>query len=688
MKFFMELFKRVGALAFALLTLLGAVTGAFAADVEDATIDMSRTGSITVYKYDFTNAEKDGVWDSSYVSTGVYDANVNQTLGGTTPKGADSLAQTQGNGDTSNGYAIKNVEFTYLKVGDFRTWSELDASGVNHIELLYGIASDSKLPAAIGLSTSQRVTDADDTVNGKTMYYYRSSVLQKALSDALEANATTVKNALESYIASNGGTAMPETDSDGKTEVSGLPLGLYLVVETKVPEYVTDTTEPFFVTLPMTSVNGNNASDGGEEWLYDLTLYPKNMTGNPTLEKTVREAAIDTGKNTGTDSITDGYKHTATGSAGDVMEYQIISTLPTITSSSTYLSEYTFEDKLAKGLTYNRDVTIEFFSDEACTESIAVWHADDSPEKFKVTYGTDSETGKSVMTIAMTETGLNEMNTSKAVYNTDGAVNSGYSKCTLRITYSASVKSTADLVCGESGNTNTVKLTWARSNPTTDDILIDDCHVLSFILDLTKQFVDDNGDFAKVNFLLHNDTDNYYVTANFNSTEGVYYVTGHVEGEENATVFVPTDSGKIIVKGLEDDTYTLTETQTDNGYSLLKDDVEIIITAEESDELCSVYDDDILGLVQNDPRYTDTQKHLEHKLLTASATVDGNEVTMGDDNGSVHASVLLTIVNDIVFNLPRTGSYGNWMFPVIGLSAAFAAAGIVFLIIRKGKKSY
>ena len=48
---------------------------------------------------------------------------------------------------------------------------------------------------------------------------------------------------------------------------------------------VIDTTAPFFVSLPMTSVDGNNATDGGTRWMYDVTLYPKNLTGIPTLEK-------------------------------------------------------------------------------------------------------------------------------------------------------------------------------------------------------------------------------------------------------------------------------------------------------------------------------------------------------------------------------------------------------------------
>ena len=46
----------------------------------------------------------------------------------------------------------------------------------------------------------------------------------------------------------------------------------------------------------------------------------------------------------------DGYAHTGTASAGDVIDYQIISTLPSITSESTYLTCYTFVDTLSSGL--------------------------------------------------------------------------------------------------------------------------------------------------------------------------------------------------------------------------------------------------------------------------------------------------------------------------------------------------
>ena len=116
-------------------------TAALAAPVPDATIDTSRTGSLDIYKYDFTNAAKDGVWDSSYVSTGVYDQTVNDTQGGTVPAGDTDNTSDLGNGEQSYGYAIKGVEFTYLRVADICQFTESSADGStsNHVEVLYGI---------------------------------------------------------------------------------------------------------------------------------------------------------------------------------------------------------------------------------------------------------------------------------------------------------------------------------------------------------------------------------------------------------------------------------------------------------------------------------------------------------------------------------------------------------------------
>ena len=105
----MKKFTKVIALILSLMLLLCFPIGVSAAEPEGTGADTAAKGSLTIYKYDLTNAEKDGVWDSSYVSTGVFNqTGVNDVLGG----GSSTL----GNGET--GYAIKGVEFSYLKVAD------------------------------------------------------------------------------------------------------------------------------------------------------------------------------------------------------------------------------------------------------------------------------------------------------------------------------------------------------------------------------------------------------------------------------------------------------------------------------------------------------------------------------------------------------------------------------------------
>ncbi|WP_440553037.1 SpaH/EbpB family LPXTG-anchored major pilin [Vescimonas sp.] len=603
----MKKIHRVVALLVAALMALGLMTTAFAAE---PTIDTTKKASLNIYKYDITTASAEGAWDAeSYVSTGLHDNAV-----------VDKLSK----------YAIQGVEFTYIRVADVTMNNEV-VDGQRQVGVLYGFDNSERSNAvlsAIGLTAP----DAHKTAGG--INYFTSDMLNNKLAAALTANTTTVKNALETAVK-NGGVAMSETDATGHTSASNMEQGLYLVVETRVPENVTSTCNPFLVSLPMTTIDGT-------AWNYDVTVYPKNQTGNPTLEKTVREAKNSTGKNNGSlTDITDGYAHTATASVGDTVDYQIISTLPTITSKASALSEYTYVDTMSKGIKYNKqDVVIEFFRDSACTDKITTW-AEDSGT-FAVTY----DDAANIMTIKMTETGLSEINEAAAVYI--DSVKRGYSDCTMRITYAATL--TADAKMGDKDNPNTVTLTWKRTNTTYFDTLKDCCHVYTYGVDVLKQFSDNGGNLRNVKFRLHNDTDDVYVVADL--TDGVYYARGFAAKKADATTFVPNAQGHIVVKGLEDDTYSLTEIATDKGYVLLRDAVKIVIkTAENGQcEQCGA------------------------KLLTAAGTVNGKAVSMTDGN----AIVPLTVVNNPGFDLPKTGGYGTWMFTIGGVALLGAAAFIVF----------
>ena len=148
----------------------------------------------------------------------------------------------------------------------------------------------------------------------------------------------------------------------------------------------------------------------------------------------------------------------------------------------------------------------------------------------------------------------------------------------------------------------------------------------------------------------------------------------------------------MLIYGLEDDAYTITELKTDGAYTLLKDGIGLVISVGESETVCDIYSSDVLGLIQNDPRYADVeeglfhnmpQKHLEHKLLTASAKVDNKPVTLGPDNGSANAFVPLTVVNTKGFDLPKTGDHGTWMYSLVGILLMSTAAGVIVLTVKK-----
>ena len=609
----MKKIHRLLTMLMAAIMALGLITTAFA----EPTIDPSKKASLSIYKYDITKASNDGTWDAeSYVSTGLHDDAV-----------VDKLAK----------YAIQGVEFTYLRVADITMNNDV-VDGQRQVGVLYGFDSSDRSNAVL---SAIDLTAADDHKTAGGINYFTSDMLNNKLAAALTANATTVKNALEVAVK-NGGVAMTETDATGHTSASNMEQGLYLVVETRVPENVTSTCNPFFVSLPMTTIDG-------AAWNYDVTVYPKNQTGNPTLDKTVREAKDSTGKNTGSPTdITDGYAHTATASVGDTVDYQVISTLPTITSKASSLTEYTYVDTMSKGIRYNKnDVVIEFFKDTGCTDKITTWN--ESSGKFAVAY----DDAQNIMTIKMTEAGLSEINEAATVY-TD-SVKRGYSDCTMRLTYAAAL--TADAKMGDTDNPNEVVLTWKRTNTTYFDTLKDCCHVYTYGIDVLKQFSDNGGNLRNVKFRLHNDTDDVFVIAE--QKDGVYYAKGFAAKKADATTFVPNSSGHIVVKGLEDDTYSLTEITTDKGYVLLKDAVKIVIkTAENGQcEQCGA------------------------KLLTASATVNGKDVTMTDGN----AIVPLTVVNNPGFDLPKTGGYGTWMFTIGGVALLATAA---FIVVKSRKHKH
>lgn len=83
------------------------------------------------------------------------------------------------------------------------------------------------------------------------------------------------------------------TGNDGTATFTGLPVGLYLVVETYKPDTVVTAVDPFLISVPMTRVS--TETDAQKQWMYDINVYPKNGTHTGDI-KLVKKGVIGSDK--------------------------------------------------------------------------------------------------------------------------------------------------------------------------------------------------------------------------------------------------------------------------------------------------------------------------------------------------------------------------------------------------------
>lgn len=191
-----------------------------------STINKSKTGSITIYKRSMTTALP------------------------TKPAGKGETTPTPG------GDPLENVGFTVYKV--------LDAGKL--VEYYNGLSTE----------TVKEITVASCFKDGTAATAYTKENLKTEIAEA------AVKD-------SNNKTEL-FTNDQGVVKFDNLEVGLYLVMETTLPQAVTQKAEPFLVSIPMTRIGAGKdetTNPNNEVWMYDVTVYPKNSIaqGNVTLEK-------------------------------------------------------------------------------------------------------------------------------------------------------------------------------------------------------------------------------------------------------------------------------------------------------------------------------------------------------------------------------------------------------------------
>lgn len=189
------------------------------------------------------------VWSQDHGSITIHKYEWNGT-NGTHATGEEDGTQLPGD-TTTTPSPLKDAEFSLYKVQD-AAWLKAYYSG--------------KADVSIQASVFDWNTYAEKDTNGD----YK---LRTGASVTLVGTKNTDSN----------GVAKFDKVTSGTTE-ENLPLGLYLVMETKSPDQVTIPCEPFMVSVPMTRVGATNSQS---DWLYDVHVYPKNKTsyGNITLTK-------------------------------------------------------------------------------------------------------------------------------------------------------------------------------------------------------------------------------------------------------------------------------------------------------------------------------------------------------------------------------------------------------------------
>lgn len=139
-------------------------------------------------------------------------------------------------------------------------------------------------------------------------------------------------------------------------------------------------------------------------------------------------------------------------------------------------------------------------------------------------------------------------------------------------------------------------------------------------------------------------------------------ITTVVSGAEDSE---PTSNptGKAIVKGLPKGTYKFVETETLNGYNLLKDPVDATLSI-----------DYAAKWIENS-EYDKDGKLIKRTYNTSVKAFDDNDMK------------IYTVVNRKGFNLPTTGGFGTLLFSGIGVLLVLAGVSVLFSLKKKNNRA-
>lgn len=650
----------------------GGSSGATTVQETDETIDTTKKGSLTLYKYEF----KDGTSTGSTAGTGLGGqtipdgATVIEDVGFTLYKVADlddyykadgkelPTAPTPGSAEETTlinaATKIETEKFTDENGKVY--WDNLNLGIYYVVESTKPVSSISA-PVNFYVSIPMTKTDGsgwlyDIVVYPKNTTSYAGVILKKIGNDNDTALLKGAKFVLQKYdgttwkyVVNEGTDATPAytyggtdkvaaavftTGDNGTIAIDGLSYGIYQFVETYAPDgYIMDETVTHQFVIGSdgkiykydSATPGTNNEYRGDE-ITDKIIKVNNE--KPDVEKEVKNAT--TGK----------WGDDADYSIGDTVPFKILIDVP---SNVDKLETFKVTDTMSTGLTNATNFAIKGY----------------------VTYTSETaNTGEATISVTPSISGQEWTIDFKDVKSTIKS----YEK--IVITFDATLNKDAAVIAG-TGNPNDVKLTYSnqiltdKTQTPDESELTDEVVVYTFKIVLTKTFEDATAaDNFTAKFQLYRE--------NASSAETLKVGNNDVKVEKVGNEVTVSKGTPYSFEGLENGTYYLVETATQSGYNLLKEPVKAPIAIVYKTTITTTSTTDGNGKVTETT--THTTEYYKDTAMTQSLT---------DTN------IAQTIVNSKGFTLPTTGGIGTFVFTFVGI-AMMAAAVILFITSRKKKE--